>query len=210
MRTNLIKILVLFYLLALTLAPCFSQEETEFLQTPINHSKIEGGQDKLEKPSHVENSTENKISDMESSEPSEEESSVKIIRWLSKFHPISSHFPIVLIIMAGIAELLFFLAPSPTYSYSSRFMIIAGAISAIPVILLGLAYGIEFESNSSSLTLEIFWWHRFCGISTGILACTTATMKELNFRKILVNSHWYLISLCITIIFVLITAYLGG
>ncbi|NGX58772.1 MAG: hypothetical protein K940chlam3_01680 [Chlamydiae bacterium] len=132
----------------------------------------------------------------------------KFIRWIGNFHPISIHFPIALIVMTGLAELLYLKFPYPIYSNASRFMIIAAAVTAIPTALLGLAYG--YEANYSGVLSELFWWHRFCGISTAFLAALTAILKELLLRKKINDVIYYYTALVITIAFVTTTGYLGG
>jgi len=132
----------------------------------------------------------------------------KFIKWVGNFHPISIHFPIALIIMTGLAELLFRYYPSPMFSYSSRFMIIAAAITAPPTALLGLAYG--YEAEYTGALIDIFWWHRFCGITTAGLAVIAAACNELYVRKNIGKPAYYHVLLGITILFVTVTGYLGG
>lgn len=132
----------------------------------------------------------------------------RVIKWLGNFHPISIHFPIALIVMTGISEILFFWTSSPIYQFSSRFMIIAAAISALPTVVLGLAYG--YEASYTGGLEDVFWWHRLCGISTTILAIITAFLKELYIRKKIKKQGYYYTSLIVTVLFVTTTGYLGG
>lgn len=132
----------------------------------------------------------------------------KLIKWVGNFHPIIIHFPIALIIMTGFSELFAIRSPSPIFDHSSRFMIIASAITATPAALLGLAYG--YEASYSGALIDIFWWHRFSGITTAILAATSALLKELIIRQKTDKVIYYHISLVITVLFVTITSYLGG
>ena len=132
----------------------------------------------------------------------------KFIKWIGNFHPIFNHFPIALIVMTGLSELLFLWFPSPVFSNASRFMIIAAAITAMPAALFGLAYG--YEANYTGQLSSVFWWHRFTGISTAILAVTSAVLKELHVRKRVNKIGYYYTALIISILFVTITGYLGG
>lgn len=132
----------------------------------------------------------------------------KFIKWIGNFHPIAIHFPIALIVMTGFSELLLMLFPKSNFGYASRFMIISAAITSIPAVLLGLAYG--YEAAYSSPFSEIFWWHRFCGITTSILAISTALINELNIRKITNKNSLYALLLILSVIFVTTTGYLGG
>ena len=61
-------------------------------------------------------------------------------QWIGSFHFILLHFPIALIIMTGISEILLAWLQRPIFDYASRFMIIAAAILAVPTAMLGLIY----------------------------------------------------------------------
>ncbi|NGX54599.1 MAG: hypothetical protein KR126chlam2_00213 [Chlamydiae bacterium] len=131
----------------------------------------------------------------------------KWIKWIGNYHPIALHFPIALIIMTAIAELIGIKSRSPIFKQAARFMIIAAAITALPTALLGLAYGYDV-SYDETLSL-LFWWHRFLGLSTAALAIITACFKELHIRK-KIGVVAYAISLALLVILVIITGYLGG
>src|SRR5262249_16910657 len=65
----------------------------------------------------------------------------KLIWWVGNFRPLLLHFPIALIVMAVISELLYFCYNAPLFDQASRFMLIAAAVTSIPTVLTGLAYG---------------------------------------------------------------------
>ena len=131
----------------------------------------------------------------------------KWIKWIGNFHPIVLHFPIALIVMTVIAELLSIKSSYPIFKQAARFMIIAAAITALPTVILGLAYG--YGASYEDPLILVFWWHRFLGISTAILAIITAIFKELHVRNKM-KTHAYTISLSFLFIFVTVTGYLGG
>lgn len=129
------------------------------------------------------------------------------IKWIGNFHPVVLHFPIALIIMTAVAELLSLKSRSPLFSQAARFMIIAAACTALPTALLGLAYG--YDVNYDVTLSLLFWWHRLSGLSTASVAIITACFKELHIRN-KIGVAPYAISLALLVVLVTTTAYLGG
>ncbi len=124
-------------------------------------------------------------------------------QWIGSFHFILLHFPIALIIMTGISEILLAWLQRPIFDYASRFMIIAAAILAVPTAMLGLIY--SYTTSYSGLLANFIWWHMWAGISTTIFAIFVAFIRErLGISKI------YYASLFILFLLVNITGYLGG
>ena len=107
-----------------------------------------------------------------------------------------------------ISEFLFLRYKNLFFDHASRFMLIAAAISVIPTVTTGLAfsYGVSYAGDMA----DIFWWHRFMGLFTAVIAFVTMIFKELTVRKIFRSSIYYSISLLILFISVNITGYLGG
>jgi len=132
----------------------------------------------------------------------------KFIKWIGNFHPIANHFPIALIIMTGFSEFFAKRSSLPIFDHSSRFMMIAAAVTATPAALFGLAYG--YEASYTGTLIDVFWWHRFFGISTAILAVITVLLKELYIRKKIEKKGYYYTSLIVTLLFVTTAGYLGG
>ncbi|NGX50717.1 MAG: hypothetical protein K1060chlam2_00567 [Chlamydiae bacterium] len=129
------------------------------------------------------------------------------IIWIGNFHPILLHFPIALIVMTAVAELIGMKSPSPLFKQAARFMISAAALTALPTALLGLAYG--YDVSYDELHSLLFWWHRSLGLSTALLALITASFKELQIRGKIGRSA-YLICLTLLLLLVTATAFLGG
>lgn len=127
----------------------------------------------------------------------------KILHWLGNFHPILLHFPIALILMTVVAEILFNWYKNPLFDHAARFMIIAAAISAIPTALFGLAWG--YNSHYVGDFQTIFFWHRALGLSTAVLAVLTATLRSKQQGR----GAYYI---CLTLLFILVSlaAFLGG
>lgn len=134
--------------------------------------------------------------------------SVKIIQWLGNYHPILLHFPIALINMVVVSELLFFWYRNPVFIQASRFMIVAAAVTAIPTALTGLAY--SYGADYEGLQASYFWWHRFFGIFTTVLAIVTAVIQEQYLRRGETRPPLFYLSLFILFVSVNITGFLGG
>lgn len=125
------------------------------------------------------------------------------LQWFGNFHVIFLHFPIALIIMTCIAELLALWKKDPRYEFVAKFMLIAAAIFVIPTGLSGLS--MELTGNFDQETQTLIDLHLAFGILT--LAWTLITLFLCFYAK--KRSHYY-ISLSILLLSVIITSYLGG
>jgi uncharacterized membrane protein len=124
-------------------------------------------------------------------------------QWIGSFHFIFLHFPIALIAMTLISELLFAWYVSPIFDYASRFMLIAAAILAFPTVLLGLIY--SYTATYSGILADFVWWHMWLGFATAIFAIFVVFVRE----------YWGISKLyytCLILLFLLVnvTGYLGG
>lgn len=126
-----------------------------------------------------------------------------LVKWFGQFHPVLLHFPIALILMAGISEMFFGWTKNPMYHFTSNFLLVAGALFAIPTVLAGLAFSVgNVYQGERDL---IFNLHRAMGITALILSFLTVWLRIYTNKSILAN-----LSLAILILAVLTTAYLGG
>ncbi len=124
-------------------------------------------------------------------------------QWIGSFHFIFLHFPIALIVMTVISEILFAWYVSPIFDYASRFMLFAAAISAIPTALLGLTY--SYTASYNGLLADFVWWHMWFGSATAVFAIFVAFMRErLGISKL------YYTSLVLLFLLVNVTGFLGG
>lgn len=132
----------------------------------------------------------------------------KIIKWVGNFHPILLHFPIALITMAAVSELFFFWGGNSFFDQASRFMVLAAAVTVIPTVLTGLAYG--YNAQYEGIMATYFWWHRFSGIFTAMLAIITAVIKGLPPQKFPHLKTIYYVCLFLLFISASVTGFLGG
>ena len=135
----------------------------------------------------------------------------RVIRFAGQFHPIAVHFPIALIIVAAAAELLggFPSTRKSLFLNASRFVIFAGALSAIATVLLGWATGASANYPPEfSLTFNL---HRWLGTSAGLAIVVCAVLCELSYRKDnAALRSGYRVALGLSVVLVSLAGYLGG
>lgn len=125
------------------------------------------------------------------------------MQWIGSFHFIFLHFPIALIAMTLISEILFAWYASPIFDYASRFMLIASAVLAIPTAFLGLTY--SYTATYNGILADFVWWHMWLGFATATFAIFVAFIRE----------RWGISKLyytCLVFLFLLVnvTGFLGG
>jgi uncharacterized membrane protein len=125
------------------------------------------------------------------------------MQWLGGFHFIFLHFPLALIIMTAISELLFAWYSKPIFDNAARFMLIAAAIFALPTALFGLIY--SYTGTYEGLLATLIWWHGGLGITTAVFTIIAAFLREYSG----LNKVYYI---CLFLLFILvnITGTLGG
>jgi uncharacterized membrane protein len=97
-------------------------------------------------------------------------------QWVGSFHLILLHFPIALINMLGISELLLVWLNRPIFDFSSRFLSVSSSVISPPTALLGLVY--SYSASYEGL-MEIFlWWHMWLGLLTAIFAVIVVLIRE--------------------------------
>lgn len=83
-----------------------------------------------------------------------------------RLHPIAAHFPIALLLMAAIAEILLFMRPAWGLETTVRFLVSGGAIGAASAAVFGwFAGGWRLEDRSETLAL-----HRWNGTAIAAVA----------------------------------------
>ena len=99
-----------------------------------------------------------------------------VIGLLGRLHPLVVHFPIALVLMAGVAEVLFMYTKNHSFGFAARWMLFAASAFAVVAVLLGFAAasGKTF-SHELGATLGV---HRVMGIVTAVLALLTAALAQ--------------------------------
>lgn len=78
--------------------------------------------------------------------------------FLGRLHPIAAHFPVALLLMAALAELLVALRPALGLEVTVRFLVAGGAIGAMVAAVLGWFAG-GWRLGDRSETLGIHRWN---------------------------------------------------
>lgn len=128
------------------------------------------------------------------------------INWqllLGSFHFIFLHFPIALIYMTGVAEILSLFKKKNNFDTTARFMLISAAVLVIPTIFTGLLY--RWDVAYEGKLVSYIFWHMWMGVFTAIFTIIVAMMRQF-FGK----TKWYYYSLIFLIISISVTAFLGG
>lgn len=124
-------------------------------------------------------------------------------QWIGSFHFIFLHFPIALIAMTAVSELLFAWSHQPVFDYSSRFMLISAAILALPTAFLGLTY--SYTSTYAGVMADFVWWHMWTGFATAGTAIVVAFIRA-HYGV----SRLYYSALIFLFLLANITGFLGG
>lgn len=124
-------------------------------------------------------------------------------QWIGSFHFTFLHFPIALIVMTAISELLFALKRKLIYDFAARFMLISAAIFAVPTAIFGLVY--SYTASYEGLFATFVWRHMWLGIATAVIAIIVAVLRERYGVSLL-----YYACLVILFLSVNITGFLGG
>ncbi len=96
------------------------------------------------------------------------------LRWLGQFHPLSTHFPVALMLVAVFAEGLGWLTRREAWMHTVRFLVIIAALGAVAATGLGWVNAAFSSYNKAPGAL--LWWHRWLGTGTGAWAVVCATL----------------------------------
>ncbi|MCX8036211.1 MAG: hypothetical protein N3D11_03960 [Candidatus Sumerlaeia bacterium] len=133
----------------------------------------------------------------------------RLIRFAGKFHPAAVHFPIALIIVAALAELVGLATQKSLYRDSARVMVFAAALTAIPAAALGWATG-AFAEYAGALA-RVLTLHRWLGTAAAALIIVTAIVSEISHRPGRESlKPLYRLLLLASAILIAATGYFGG
>jgi len=98
------------------------------------------------------------------------------LRWIGRFHPVSTHFPVALMFVAVFAEGIAWFTRRDSWLQTVRFLVVLAALGALSAAVLGWinAY---FASYTGQLA-PILKWHRWLGTGTALwsLVCASLVM----------------------------------
>ena len=130
----------------------------------------------------------------------------RLLDWFGKWHTAAVHFPISLILAGALAEVLRRARRAPIYSEIARFLIGAGAVSAVGAAGLGwLNAGWTFIDRNPIVTT-----HRWIGTGIALGALLLWFLKERTLRQPQAGQIVYLTLLALVSAALGLNGYLGG
>jgi len=132
-----------------------------------------------------------------------------LLTFIGKFHPLVIHFPIALILTALFFTVLSIILKSSIFDTISIYLIYLAALSGVVAAVLGLIAG----SNVTypSFLISSFEWHRILGISTSLVAITTAYFGYRQLSHKPAGGVWlYRLVLLTNAIIVSVAGHLGA
>jgi mono/diheme cytochrome c family protein len=133
----------------------------------------------------------------------------RFLLWLGKFHLLLLHFPIALVVAAGVAELLSFARIAQTTSSPSeavRFCLWLSALAAIPTVAAGWLFA---SAGNGAGSPDILTAHRWLGTAAAVWLLIAAILAERDARYG-IRSNIVRFFLLIAILTTAIAAHLGG
>jgi len=125
---------------------------------------------------------------------------------VGRLHPLLIHFPIALVIAAGLAECAAIVSGNENWRTVAVGNVRAGAVFALLAAIAGWRLALAPEMEVSPL-LE---WHRWLGISGAGSAIAAALATGAGRRRSTLQVWIYRIALAIAALLMAITGHLGG
>ncbi len=98
----------------------------------------------------------------------------RLVNWMGKFHPLSTHFPVALLMTAVLAEALAWWLKRDEWMLLVRFLTVLGALSSVPTVVLG--WFADFPILSGSELATIYRFHQILGTATCVWALVCAAL----------------------------------
>lgn len=128
---------------------------------------------------HEHSSGSEEVAEAPSGHPYPPEGVPRPFAWLGKFHPVATHFPIALLSVAALAELLLLRRPSELFEHAVRFSVWGGAVGALIAAPLGWFFaGFHIFDDSWVMTA-----HRWVGTGTALWALLVLMLCERTYRN---------------------------
>jgi uncharacterized membrane protein len=132
-----------------------------------------------------------------------------LLRFAGRLHPALVHFPIALLIVAALLEVVRLVRRRPEPSPTALTCVIIGAVTGVVVAFSGWMNA-DYESHAESLADELFW-HRWLGVTVAALGVVLAgiglgakAIKAPSFQRV------YALLLLATAALVGLTGHFGG
>jgi uncharacterized membrane protein len=102
----------------------------------------------------------------------------KAIRWVGRFHPVSTHFPVALMYVAVLAEMLGWWTRRESWLATVRFLIVLAALGGITTAGLGWLNA-SFTSYVGQ-SAAVLTWHRWLGTFTALWMTACAGLSVIS------------------------------
>ncbi|MEQ1854151.1 MAG: DUF2231 domain-containing protein [Chthoniobacteraceae bacterium] len=115
----------------------------------------------------------------------------RLLNWVGKFHPVSTHFPVGLLMSAVLAEALAWFLRRGDWLLLVRFLVVVGALSSIPTAVLG--WCVDFPTVAGSELATVYRFHQIlgtaaagwalvCAVLVCIAECEEGSLARRRFR----------------------------
>jgi uncharacterized membrane protein/mono/diheme cytochrome c family protein len=98
----------------------------------------------------------------------------RALRWVGKLHPVSTHFPVGLMMAAVLAEALGWWTRRESWLHTVRFLVAIAALGGLGAASLGWVNA--YFSSYSKEVGALLWWHRWLGTGTALWAALCAVL----------------------------------
>lgn len=100
-----------------------------------------------------------------------------ILKFLGRLHPMVLHFPIGLLTIALLLEMIALFKKDPGFRQAISVVLILGTVSAILTALFGWLL-----SRGGGYDADLVWWHRLQGISVAVLSVLVVLCRRFYHR----------------------------
>lgn len=132
-----------------------------------------------------------------------------LIGLLGRLHPLSVHFPIALILAAGLAEGFYMRRGNESFSFAARFLLLIASVCAAISLLLGFAAA-SGRASLSGAEFEIGFHGTMGIVTTGLVCLTAALAVSAGHRRDPLRVGLYRALLATTMIVVALAAHTGA
>ena len=105
----------------------------------------------------------------------------RLVRDLGNLHPLSTHFPVALLLATLPAEFMWWRTRKSVWKAIVRYCVTLGALGAVGAATFGWLSA-EFTSYNG-VSAGVLTWHRWVGTSTAIWAVGLAILAEFSERR---------------------------
>ena len=105
----------------------------------------------------------------------------RLLRWVGRFHAVSTHFPVALMMVAVAADAVGWFTRRESWMQTVRFLVLLGAAGAIGAVVLGWINA-SFTSYVGK-SAQILLLHRWLGTGTAVWAVVCAGLSLISENR---------------------------